>query len=369
MKSMVGWFVGALLLCGAAGAVAQTASAPAATSAPAGREGRLELESKEWDFGSVWYGDKPQGQLKLRNVGEGPLRLVRVHAACACTTGTLTKTVLQPGEEDLLTLGFDSTKTRDRFQQKQITIVTDEPARENTHIMVKGEARPLVEIDPPLLKGALLIGRVPHNVPKDLEYDLKVAYEQPLNLRVTGEENPWYSFELKEVEAGRRFKVLLRSKTPFQIGQMKTSVVLATGLASAPEYRIPLDGFALDRVMVIPDYIRISKARTQATDYNLMIIFHKDVPLEVQKISANFAGVESKGTKPIRPLSGNEDFRLIEVKLNLPKGADIPADGSGLLTVLTNVPGYEKLTVPVSNDRPPDDRFRNALLGDSAPPP
>lgn len=350
-------------------AVAETpTSAPASSPSqqPLARGAVLYTEKDEWNFGSVWYGEKPETQIRLRNTGDAPLQILEVTTGCTCTTGSVTKSTLQPGEEDVLKIAFDTTRTRDRFPERQLTIRTDAPGRENVHIRIKGESKPLIEFDPPLMRGAILIGRVPHDVPKNLEFDIKVTYDKPVNLKLSDGENPWYDFALREMQAGQHYKLLLISKTPFKIGQMKTSVKLATGMEAPGELEIPLDGFALDRVMAIPDYIRVPQGRSVPTDYNLMIIFRKELPLEVQKISGNFPGVEIKSMKPPRPLRGGESFNMIEAKVTLPPGSAIPVDGSGKLSVSTNVPGYELVIVPVRHDRPSDeDQFRSALVGES----
>src|SRR5262245_36841635 len=118
----------------------QPTSAPASapTSAPVAKGVVLYPETDTWDFGSVWYGDKPEGQIKLSNNGDVPLRIARVAPSCACTTADVAKKELQPGEETVLSLAFDTTKTRDRFPEQQVTLITEPTGRENLFIRVKG---------------------------------------------------------------------------------------------------------------------------------------------------------------------------------------------------------------------------------------
>ena len=68
-------------------AAATPAAAPADETA--GPVGRIETDTREHDFGSAIEGEVLSHTFKLKNVGEGPLRITQAKPTCGCTVGRL----------------------------------------------------------------------------------------------------------------------------------------------------------------------------------------------------------------------------------------------------------------------------------------
>jgi hypothetical protein len=338
---------------GSAAPTAPSAGAPSTSQPILGSGGLLEVETDLWDFGTMWFGERRDTRLKLRNTGRIPVQIERVSAPCSCTSVSVSKNSLQPGEEAELLLGIDSKLTRDRFPQKQAVIETDIPERRVMHVFIKGEVKPLIETEPALSKGWLMVGRVPYDKPFDKEWDVYVRYEEPIPLTLRTESPESIEWKLSEVDAGRHYKLRALGKPPLPIGPANSSAYLATNLPFMPEFKIQLDCYGLDRLMVVPDYIRVPRERDTYGQYLIRIIYEKNVPVKFEGVTANFPGVSVDKVQSVKRLPMNDDYDVVVVSLNLPPGSDIPTDGSGQVMVNTGVPGAPPLIVRVGNDRRP----------------
>lgn len=336
-----------------AGVTASPTSAPASAPSEVGSGGLLEVETDLWNFGTIWYGERRDTRLKLRNAGRIPVRIERVSAPCTCTSVSVTKTSLQPGEEAELLLGIDSTLTRDRFPQKQATIETDIPDRKTMHVFIKGEVKPVIETEPALSKGWLMVGRVPYDRPFENEWDVHVRYENPIPLTLRSTSPDSIEWKMVEVEAGRHYKLKVTGKPPLPIGPANASGYLVTKLPFLPEFKVQLDCYGLDRLMVVPDYIRVPPDRGPYGQYLIRIIYEKNVPVKFEGVTANFPGVSVDKVQGVKRLPMNDDYDVVVVSINLPPGSDVPADGSGQIMVNTGVSGAQPLVIRVGHERRP----------------
>lgn len=347
-------FVG-LLLGGIQNASSQAenaASAPAVSSQPAVQRftGWLEATPEVWDFGSVWYGDTPQTQIIVRNVGSKPVNLLRAGANCSCTIATKTKNVLAPGETDVVTLRLDTTKNKQRFVQKYAQVDTDTEDQKHLILHVKGEVRPLWEFDPP---EPGYIGRVSRYAPFDREVDVRVVYDKPIELKFTGAANAWFDFKFSPIEPGRHYKLRMTGKTPLKTGQMIAYLDFESSLSTAPQYRVPVDGFAMDRVMAVPDWIYVPKERDGPSPQVVRLLYEDQANLQILGIDSNFPQVVINQTKPAEPLKGATGYSVIVIMMTLPP-ADVIPDADGWIRIHTNAKGFEEVKVVVRHERSPD---------------
>ena len=68
----------------------------------------IKIEEPDFDFGSIYRGEKAEHTFIVRNDGTDTLRIQNVRSSCGCTVPTLAKRNLAPGESTQLTAIFDS---------------------------------------------------------------------------------------------------------------------------------------------------------------------------------------------------------------------------------------------------------------------
>jgi hypothetical protein len=91
---------------------------------------QIVLEKDWFDFGDVINGEVLTYDLAVRNQGNGPLVVDTVSTSCGCTTATLNPMTIQPGENAILHIEFDSGAHGPELTGelvRQIFIVSNDP--------------------------------------------------------------------------------------------------------------------------------------------------------------------------------------------------------------------------------------------------
>ncbi|MFO0980478.1 MAG: DUF1573 domain-containing protein [Planctomycetota bacterium] len=133
----------------------------------------ITLSETKVDFGEIFTGEVVQHALKVRNEGEGDLKIKRVAATCGCTVTKIKmpggqelngkdlenegkEVVLKPGEEAGLEVSLDSRKLGGVLH-KEVRIESNDRANNPATILVQATAIKPVELEPERLAfGAML---------------------------------------------------------------------------------------------------------------------------------------------------------------------------------------------------------------------
>jgi hypothetical protein len=83
--------------------------------------GALAVDQKLLALGILTEGDKAKRTVTLTNKGKAPLHIDNVSTSCSCTTTTLGKTDLKPGESTSLEIVYDTYKFPGKFE-KYVTV-------------------------------------------------------------------------------------------------------------------------------------------------------------------------------------------------------------------------------------------------------
>ncbi len=98
--------------------------------------GIIEISEPEFDFGYVPGNSKYIHNFVIRNVGDGPLKIVKVDPTCGCTTAPIDKSDLDPGEETTIRVTFDSGKIIG-MARKRIKVLSDDPQNGISEVYIK----------------------------------------------------------------------------------------------------------------------------------------------------------------------------------------------------------------------------------------
>lgn len=110
--------------------------------------GVVELLDEELhDFGVMAPDTKGEKSFRIRNVGQGPLRLRLGASTCKCTLGELDKEELAPGEQTVVTLSWTTKQgVRDFAQSAQV--LTNDPSNTVIDMKIKGRVISDFEVVP-----------------------------------------------------------------------------------------------------------------------------------------------------------------------------------------------------------------------------
>jgi len=106
----------------------------------AARAPKLTLSEVVHDFGKVKQGAAVSTEFMIKNTGKSPLNIRKTHSSCGCTVAELAKETLQPGEEVVLKVTFN-TSGRRGTQQKSITIYSNDPLKPVQRVTVKASVQ------------------------------------------------------------------------------------------------------------------------------------------------------------------------------------------------------------------------------------
>lgn len=97
----------------------------------------LSIDKSIVDFGTITQGEKVENEYLLKNSGKSTLEIVMTKPSCECTTVSLSKNSIEPGEEVSLKVVFDSQKIKGT-QQKYITIFSNDPSGPSKRVTLRG---------------------------------------------------------------------------------------------------------------------------------------------------------------------------------------------------------------------------------------
>lgn len=112
---------------------------------------RLVMPERSVDFGEVLDTQVWTVQLPFTNKGDAPLNIAGAKGSCTCVGGRYAKKTYAPGEQGELTVFFNPSRRRG-LEKKVVTFYTDDPAQPEIEIPVSVRVRPVVFINPGLVK-------------------------------------------------------------------------------------------------------------------------------------------------------------------------------------------------------------------------
>lgn len=129
----------------------KVAQAPAAPEAAVKRaEPKIEFESLVYDFGKVGPGQKLNGEFKLTNTGNAPLKITNVEKCCGAVT-KLDKQELGPGETSVLHVQYTSGRMAGSMS-KRLYVNSNDKSTPRATLTIKAETVLKVVCEPKSLK-------------------------------------------------------------------------------------------------------------------------------------------------------------------------------------------------------------------------
>ena len=118
---------------------------------------KLAVDSMTIDLGTMFSGQIKTGRVTLKNIGNQPLKILRVQPSCGCTTVRQPKSELQPNESDEVEISFNSMLYRGPVE-KYVNIETNDPL--SMYIAVKLTVQIKEELAPTSKSYSIWLGNV-----------------------------------------------------------------------------------------------------------------------------------------------------------------------------------------------------------------
>ena len=317
------------------------ASAPAATAATEGTP-RLELSSRVFNFGEVWFGMPAKGDFTVKNLGDAPLTL-SLKSSCGCTVATRPKSPLPAGESCTFSITYSTTRAGQA--NKTVTLTTNDPEQAKVVIPVMGKVTRLFELTP----GERFTFR-------DLESESRVSqtikmasnYGKPVHLKLKdGQDLGRFSADLKEVTPGRVYELTASTVPPLEKGSNRATITLETGLEELPALTVSVMGHVRARVAVVPMKLYAGPYVAPSRPMTVRLRYRADQPVTITGVKASLTSIKCEILPPGKRLAGQTMVEQ-EIRVALPTYAELPDEGA-LLEIFTDdkSPEYARLEVPI----------------------
>lgn len=215
------------------------------------RRARASIEGDAvYDFGVMSRNEKRSHVFVVRNRGNIPLQLAFIDKSCQCTEVQISKTDVEPNGTSEITLTWQPSTFRRDFQQTA-RFQTNDPARVELDLTVKGQVQQIVEIIPPAINWDGVI----HGQSPTTTFDLIGYREQPMAIdRVefldestaeffSAEIQPLTPEDLRPIpHAVSGSRVTLRLRPGLPIGRFAQRVRVHTNQNDLEPLELPIQG-------------------------------------------------------------------------------------------------------------------------------
>jgi hypothetical protein len=324
-----------------------------------GPVGAVELSGDtDYDFGYLALGNSGKHTWTIKNVGEGPLDLLKGSSTCSCTvanfekdprTGvTIDKLTLKPGETHEITVSW-TPKTGGKFG-KETSVETNDPKNPVIWFRIRGEVKPAIVTVP--ASEVLDLGRVFNS--EGLKTKMAMASPDRPETKVLkatssrpelieAEIVPLDEEDLKELEFKSGYRINFTVKPSTEIGNFREEVVFETDHPQMKTLTITVTGRLEGPISVVPPSIRINGATSSdggSRSVVLSVTDHRETKFDVAEKPEN-CQVE------IQPASKSDTgkARLYKMTVSVPPGTP-PGVIRGDIVLKTDHPGVSHLSVP-----------------------
>lgn len=314
--------------------------------------GKISLNMDRWDFGTKWFGEECATEVVITNSGTGPLTISNVKSSCGCTVakpksgGVWNNKVLKPGESESMTLTYNTKKGAKKVSQS-VTIESNDAERPRLSFAVKGEVKDVYEAKP---YNRVTFGRVERDSAATQVVELTNNMEEKVFLKLkpsaTAEKQP-FNVQLEEVEPGMKYKLIVSTNPPLNIGGNTMNIEIETGVAKMPMMSFPVSAFITPRVTVSPPRLYMSPKVSKPFTKSLRVNYTPDKPIQIVKVESSDPSVTAEVVKPNAD-QANRPQQFHEIKVSLPSADKFPESGA-TITIITDDPSpeYQKLEVPI----------------------
>ena len=130
-----------------------------ATAVRAGTAQAVTVGPTTVDFGRYKAAERKVATYRIRNAGQGILRIVRIRKGCGCATAESNRDVIRHGEEAEIKVVILANSIVGQYS-KNTYVETSDPNNRYVRLVVSGNAVPLVQVKP---EARVSAGRIPES--------------------------------------------------------------------------------------------------------------------------------------------------------------------------------------------------------------
>ncbi|MBI1852679.1 MAG: DUF1573 domain-containing protein [Planctomycetes bacterium] len=280
--------------------VASTPAAPTPTATPVnpGEAPTIVFDEMEFDFGTVFAGEKVEHHYPFKNTGKGTLNVSSVKGSCGCTVAQASKNSLAPGETADVKAVFDSTG-RPGQNDKTITVTSNDPKNPQVILKLHGLVREEVWADPPQVQlGQLRRGQ---KIP-DTKIKVLTLKNQGVEIKEITASKPEIHLSQAPIETATDkgvevtvsfpdWKAWINPNKPNYLAEW---INVNTSSTKMPSKKIMVYGQILEDITCEPKFLSFpSVKKGDESDKALLISGSPQIKFHVTKVEKTFSGIET----------------------------------------------------------------------------
>jgi hypothetical protein len=211
------------------------------------------------DFGSVPRGPTLTHHFRLVNNTNGPVSVAGVRVSCGCTTATVLKSRLAPGEETYLVARMDTSRF---IGPRTVTIFVtfSEPSFDEVRLWVQANSRSDFQVAPDGLSfGQVKRGSTPAASVVITFYGSAAA--QVIEVHSDSNYIRPVVKELRRSDAEVAYELSARLRGDLPVGKWYTDIWLKTNNPSMPQVRVPLTVEVESALTVSPEAVALGPVK------------------------------------------------------------------------------------------------------------
>lgn len=302
---------------------------------------KIHFESLTYDFGRVAETKSHSGQVHFTNAGGSTLVIDEIKASCGCTAVALEKREYAPGETGTIEIEFKPVAPGE--QKKFINVMTNDVATPLVRITMKADVIGFLEIEPRMIEvGTLRFGQEHRTTATvsspdpDFVIDRVSTSNPSVSAHVVANEGPTRTVEIV-VDAGAPWGGLFSWLSVTITGRPTPDEAPITHTS-----RVRIQGEVFGDLRAVPNTIRFGAKPGEVFERSLVLRRADGVPFTV--LDATVVAPQLPGST-VQTRRGSAGTWEISFTATAPERQ---AGYRGTVEVTTDVPGEERITIPVS---------------------
>jgi len=303
--------------------------------------GSLRFDSLSHDFGDVYRGQIVSHRFTFTNVGQGPLIIQGVHAACGCTAVEIEKgKKYLPGESGHIEVKLDTTHFMGPMV-KTVTVLSNEKLLPDRIITVKAEVKTDIIADPPLIDFGDVISRV------GAQKTIKIAPIAPFVLKISDLVYNKENLEAQITNQTGHFLLTVTVKKDLEPRFLRETILLKTNSQHLREMPIPVRGTIKGPIEFAPQYLEFGAIEPSGVVHrSLSLKGLTDFSITGSKVEMIVNGQKIEASERfliISTLNHEKDRKLVSVTLK--NSLAIAGSVHGKLYLLTNDKDQKEVSI------------------------
>ncbi|NRA43368.1 MAG: DUF1573 domain-containing protein [Oligoflexales bacterium] len=303
--------------------------------------GKIKFLNQSVDFGKVAQGQVLNYRFHFKNAGEGPLRILGIHATCGCTAIESEFDKPYPkGEHGYIDINFD-TSAFVGITHKAVTVMTNEKLSPNRTLSLKAN----IVADYLVNKPVLDFGNISTGTDKSEDIIISPVSKFPLEISKVSYDQSRYEVSYEKSKENWNLKVTLKKQE--KIGFLKDKILIHTNSKSLPQFKLVVRAFVEGPINTKPEYIEFGAVGKNKISKRLIKLNSvSDFSIKEGSANLHLNGLEVKDPKDIISWKASKVSRNgQEIELTLQNLSKDSGSVHGSFTFVTDDPVQKEIFI------------------------